>query len=158
MTDCGRVLQINVSQGGVPKRSIDRADVDPGSGISVDDQADRVHHGGPLQDLCLFRLETLLELQQEGHPIYPGAAGENLTVAGFPLELFAPGGRFRVGDEVEFELTEYATPCSNLKNYFIDEKVSRISQKTHPESARMYARVLIGGTISAGDPILLVRG
>ena len=42
--------------------------------------ASPIFHGGPERALCLFSLERILELQAEGHPIFPGAAGENITI------------------------------------------------------------------------------
>lgn len=147
------IFQINISNGGVPKRAVDRATIEPGIGIVGDNQSDRVHHGGPLQDLCLFRLETILVLQREGHPIYPGAVGENLTIFGLEEENFLPGRHLRLGDEILIELTEYAVPCSKVKAYFRDGRFSRISAKISPESGRMYARVLDGGHLGIGDRI-----
>ncbi len=151
-----RILQINVSKGGVPKTSVPVASVAPGTGISIDDQADKQHHGGPLQDLCLFRLETLRLLQDEGHPIYPGAVGENLTIAGLAPEQFVGGVRLRLGGTVEVELTEAATPCRNIGAAFADRQFVRISEKLHPEDVRMYARVLSPGEIRPGDKIVVI--
>ena len=149
----GQIVQINVSGGGVPKLPASGAEVAPGKGIISDDQADKVHHGGPLQDLSLFRLETILKLQQEGHPIWPGAAGENLTVFGIGHEDFRPGQLLALGAEVVAELTQYAVPCSKLMSYFKDGRFARISAKRSPESSRLYARVVRGGTLRPGDRV-----
>ncbi len=149
------IFQINVSNGGVPKHPVDRVSIEPGKGILTDNQADRVHHGGPLQDLCLFRLETILALQREGHPIYPGAAGENLTISGLAQDDFEAGTQLRFGEKILVELTEPAVPCSKLEAYFTAGRFSRIAAKKHPESVRMYARVIVGGDLGVGDRVRL---
>ena len=148
-----RVLQLNASDGGVPKLSLSQAEVAPGSGMLADRQNDLKHHGGPHQDLCLFRAETIRELQDEGHPIYPGAVGENITTWGLGLPNFQPGQRLKIGDVVEIELTEPAVPCNTIAGPFVGGRSSRISAKLHPNDARMYARVLVAGLIKPGDLI-----
>lgn len=151
-----RLFQINTSAGGVPKHSEPEVQVRPGEGITTDHQNDLIHHGGPRQDLLLFRLETILALQAEGHPIYPGAAGENLTLVGCRTEDLVPGRRLLLGGSVEIELTEYAPPCSKISACFFDGNFNRINQKKHPEDARIYARVLEGGTLRVGAPVEFV--
>ena len=150
------IFQINTSAGGVPKRSEPSVQVAPGSGIATDRQNDQVHHGGPLQDLLLYRLETILELQREGHPLYPGAVGENITVAGLEVADLSPGRILQLGDAVEIELTEYASPCHKIGRFFLDGNFNRINPKTSPDAARIYARVLRGGDLRAGDRVRLL--
>ena len=77
----GRIFQLNVSNGGVPKLPVREALLTP-DGLEGDRQAHPQIHGGPERALCLYALERILELQAEGHPIYPGSIGENITVCG----------------------------------------------------------------------------
>lgn len=152
------IFQINTSSGGVPKRSEPSVQVAPGTGIATDHQNDQVHHGGPLQDLLLYRLETILDLQREGHPLYPGAVGENITVAGLQAVDLTPGRVLQLGESVEIELTEYAPPCHKIGRFFLDGNFNRINPKSSPDAARIYARVLRGGDLRAGDPVRLLPG
>ena len=145
----GQVIAVNVSPGGVPKVSVDRAFAFT-SGLEGDRHTDRVHHGGPLRALCLFSIEVIHALQAEGHPIFPGAAGENVTVEGIAWSEVAPGTRWSIGDEVEIEITSYTSPCHKNARWFLDGRFSRISQTLHPGSARVYARVLTEGPIAPG--------
>ena len=80
-TQEGTVAQLNVSDGGVPKKPVEVAEVGD-RGLVGDRQADRQHHGRPLQALCLWSVEVIDALRAEGHPIEPGLAGENVTIAG----------------------------------------------------------------------------
>ena len=51
----GKIHQLNVSEGGVPKRPIDRAEVTR-AGMRGDRQAKPGIHGGPYRALRLFPL------------------------------------------------------------------------------------------------------
>lgn len=145
------VFQINASHGGVPKRALASAEIDQ-YGIVGDHQTDQEHHGGPERALCLFALERILALQEEGHPIFPGSTGENITVVGLDWDALQPGDRLRVG-EVELAITRHTTPCQTIAGSFRDGAFTRIAHKLHPGWSRVYARVLRPGRIRPGDPI-----
>lgn len=149
------IFQINAASGGVPKHPIRGAIVDT-NGITIDSQSDTKHHGGPLQNLCLFRLESILAIQGEGHPIFPGSTGENITTFGLQDSEMQRGQQLRLGKEVLIELTDYATPCQTIAESFSDKNSNRIHAKKHPGWSRIYARVLEGGTITVGDPITVL--
>ena len=148
----GHIFQINASDGGVPKLAIAAAHVSA-EGLTSDRQRNRRHHGGPERALCLYSLEHILALQEEGHPIYPGAIGENVTVAGLDWNLLVAGARLHLGETVEVAITTYTLPCSNIAAAFADGNMNRVSQKKHPGWSRLYARVLQPGRIGVGDPV-----
>jgi len=149
----GTVHQLSISSGGVPKAPV-RVAVVGELGIEGDDHEDTTHHGGPERALCLWSLEVIESLQADGHGIYPGAAGENVTVAGIPWERVTSGARLRLG-EVEVEITRPATPCWKNRRWFADGDVSVMDHRRHPGRSRMYARVLTPGTIRPGDRVVL---
>ena len=155
MSDVGRIVQLSVSSGGVPKRAVDRARV---TALGLDGDAHRhlEHHGGPERAVCLFTLEAIRELQAEGHPLVPGALGENVTVEGLDWSAVQPGARLSLGDEVLLEITRYTAPCFNIRPAFRDGDYSRVSQKRHPGRSRVYARVVTTGTLRRGDPVRLL--
>lgn len=151
----GRIHQISVSDGGVPKRPVDSAEI--GSrGVIGDDQADKRHHGHPSQALCVWSLEVIEALQQEGHPIQPGFAGENITVAGLDWDLVIPGTTLLFGDTVVAPVTFDATPCAKNAAWFLDRNFRRMSHDLHPGWSRMYTSITSGGTIRVGDPVRLL--
>ena len=152
----GHIFQLNRSDGGVPKLAVPAADVSP-EGLEGDRQRNLRHHGGPERALCLFALEHILALQEEGHPIYPGAIGENVTVAGIPWEEITPGRRLRLGDAVEILITSYTLPCSNIAPAFSDGYFNRVHQKKVPGRSRVYARVLTPGRLAVGDRVILIE-
>jgi MOSC domain-containing protein YiiM len=148
-----RIVGLHCSDGGVPKLAVPVARVTSG-GMVGDRQRDLTHHGGPDRALCLYAREHLETLRGEGHPIVPGAIGENVLVEGVPWAAVVPGRRLILGDGVEIEVTAYAAPCTNIAPAFADGRSVRVSQKVHPGWSRVYARVLTGGTLRVGDAIV----
>jgi MOSC domain-containing protein YiiM len=155
VSDAGRIVQLSVSNGGVPKHAVETARVTP-LGLEGDAHRNHEHHGGPERAVCLFAMEAILDLQAEGHPLVPGALGENVTIEGLDWSAVQPGTRLRLGDEVLLEITRYTTPCLNIRPAFRDGDYSRVSQKRHPGRSRVYARVVATGTVRRGDPARLV--
>jgi MOSC domain-containing protein YiiM len=146
----GRIVQINVSPGGVPKRPVARARVTR-LGLEGDAHRHTELHGGPDRALCLFSVERIEALQAEGHPVEPGALGENLTLAELDWASVRPGDVFRLGEEVLVQITRFTSPCANVRAAFLDGAFSRVSQKRRPGWSRVYARVLVPGGIATGD-------
>ena len=146
----GHIFQINVSQGGVPKLAVPQAEVSA-LGLIGDCHANTELHGGPERAVCLYSLERILSLQAEGHSIYPGAIGENLTVSGVDWDMVEPGVRFHIGEDVLLEVTRYTSPCQKIAAVFAGEELKRVSQKEFPGWSRVYARVIRGGLVRVGD-------
>lgn len=146
------VHQINVSDGGVPKRPVLEATV-TGRGLDGDRQRNLTVHGGPNRAVCLFSLQLIELLQDEGHPLDAGSAGENLTLAGVEWEQLKPGAQLSVGPELRLEITSYCAPCRWNAQWFREGDYTRISQKKNPGWSRVYARVLQGGVVRPGDAV-----
>jgi MOSC domain-containing protein YiiM len=156
MADVAWIAQINISDGGVPKLPVHAAMV-TALGLEGDRQNDLVHHGGPDRALCLYALERLTDLQLEGHPIFAGATGENLTLGGLDWASIVPGTCLQLGDEVMIEITQYTSPCQKIASSFAGAEIARMSQERHPGWARVYARVLATGQIRIGDRVHLAH-
>lgn len=151
----GRLVQISVSDGGVPKQAVPQARVSF-QGVEGDRQRNRTLHGGPYRAVCLYAQERIDALRHEGHSIAPGSAGENFTIAGVQWEQVVPGSRLRIGEAVEVEVMSYTTPCRFNARWFQDGDFHRIGQKRHPGWSRVYAKVLREGLVRAGDAVRLV--
>src|SRR5262249_43328301 len=111
----GSILQINVSHGGLPKRSITQGQITP-LGIAGDLHAHPQIHGGPSQALLLITAEGIDELTALGFPLYYGALGENLTTRGLDRRALRAGQRYRAGQAV-IKLTGIRIPCATLDVY-----------------------------------------
>jgi MOSC domain-containing protein YiiM len=150
----GRIAQLSVSAGGVPKRAVDAAWVTR-LGLEGDGHHHGAIHGGPERAVCLFPLEAIEALRAEGHAITPGAIGENVTTEGLDWTLVVPGACLRLGEAVLLQVTRYTSPCATIAPVFRRRDYERVSQKRHPGCSRVYARVLIEGGLHAGDPVRL---
>lgn len=148
----GRIVQISVSRGGVPKTAVPAARVTT-DGVEGDLQRDREHHGGPERAVCLYSLEAIERLRADGHSIVPGSIGENVTVEGLDWPAVEPGDHLLLGDQVLVQVTRYTSPCLNIRGSFENGEFARVSQKRHPGWSRVYARVLVSGTIRRDDPV-----
>ena len=153
----GRIHQLNCSNGGVPKVAIHESRLTE-TGLECDWQADRRYHGGPERALCLYSLERIEELQAEGHPIFPGSTGENVTISGLDWTSIIPGARLALGDEVLVEVTGFASPCKTIAKSFRGGQFKRISHKTSPGYSRAYVRVLRTGRLAVGQPVRVLNG
>jgi MOSC domain-containing protein YiiM len=149
----GRVVSINSSGGGVPKRPVLVASINL-LGLE-DDSHVGPNHGGRDRAVCLYSLELITALRAEGHPIDVGTAGENFTVQDLDWSLVVPGARLGVGDELRLEVVSFTTPCKTIAGSFSDGRFARISQKLHPGWSRVYARVTAPGKVEAGSSITI---
>ena len=149
----GTVVQVSASAGGVPKHEVPGAAVGH-AGLAGDRQADRRHHGRPFQALCLWSAEVIGELASAGHPIAPGAAGENLTVAGVDWSSLRPGARLRVGTALA-EVSFSAVPCAKQARWFTDGDFRRIDHDRNPHWTRWYAWVREPGEVSRSDTVVV---
>jgi MOSC domain-containing protein YiiM/GNAT superfamily N-acetyltransferase len=147
-----RVVQVNVSAGGVPKMPVEAARVRE-LGLEGDGHEDRTVHGGPFRAVSLYSMEAIRRVQADGHPIAPGSVGENLTLEGLELSALDAGDRLAIGADVVLEISQPANPCETIRRSFVDGRIGRISILTHPLDSRLYARVLAEGIVRAGDPV-----
>jgi MOSC domain-containing protein YiiM len=156
----GLVSSINVSHpGGVPKRPVDRTTITIRGLIGDGQRTKEPVHGGPEKAVCLFGVEQIARVNADGHHLYPGAIGENLTVSGLDLGGLREGDRLRIGPAESgpiIQLSEPAAPCKNIAGSFEDWRIARVSHKVRPEDSRWYARVLREGPVVTGDRIELL--
>ena len=147
----GIVAFVHTSPGGVPKRPVQGAWVHR---LGVDGDGHVYSgHGGDDAAVCLLAQEAIARVRADGHALFPGAVGENVTVLGIDWAALRVRDRLVFGSGLELELTDYATPCQTIAHWFTRRRIARIGQKKHPEDARWYARVLAEGVLEPGDTI-----
>ena len=152
----GSVVSVNVNpDGGVPKMPVSSAMLGK-DGVVGDKQNDPRHHGGPDRAVSLYSLEVIESLAEEGHPVRPGYAGENITISHLDWSLIQPGVLLKIGGSV-VEITGAAVPCATIKGCFLNGNFHRISEKRNPGSSRWYGRVLTEAEVVTGDPVVLLK-
>jgi MOSC domain-containing protein YiiM len=147
----GSVDSMQASGGGAPKTTIPLAEIGPG-GVLGDVQGNRRNHGRPWQAICMYSSDLIEALRVEGHPIAAGSTGENLTIGGIDWSRMRGGLTITIGDVV-LRTSSPAAPCHKIGDSFNERYWNRIDHVERPGWARWYASVLIGGTVSPGDPV-----
>ena len=157
----GKIVQVSVSRGGVPKRAVSIGRVTL-QGLEGDSWAHPKFHGGPEQALLLIAAEIIERLREQGFALFPGALGENLTTEGLDVSQWRFGQIYRAGS-ARLQFTKARVPCRTIEVYgaqigkAIYDKRVKASDPSSPVwgYSGMYARVLTEGVIRAGDAIEL---
>ena len=149
-----KIVSININEnGGVPKHPVDSAYIGTYR-VKGDKQNDLKHHGGENRAVCLYSSDLIAQLQKEGHPIFEGSAGENITIQGMDWSSLQKGDLLEIG-EVRIELTKPTPPCKTIAKSFKKENFIRISENKYPGWSRWYAKVLREGTVNLKDTVCL---
>lgn len=106
---------------------------------------DRHARTGHRRQVLLIEQETLETLGLEA-----GVVKENVTTRGIDLMSLAPGQRLRLGPDVVLEITGACHPCDRMDEI-------RPGLQAELEGRRgMNSRVIAGGLISPGDPVVVL--
>ena len=127
-----------------------------GSGLVGDFIGDTAHHGGDLQAVYAFQREDLDAWEARLDRELPdGWFGENLTTTGVDVNGARVGEVWQVGDTVRLQVTSPRIPCATFRGWMGERAWAR----TFTEDGRpgTYLRVLVAGTIAAGDRVEVVR-
>jgi len=127
-----------------------------GSGVVGDFIGDGRHHGGDAQAVYAFAREDLDAWQARLDRVLPnGFFGENLTTSGIDVNEALVGEVWRVGATVELQVTSPRIPCATFRGWLGEPGWL----KTFTAAGRpgTYLRVLRPGTVSAGDPVEVLR-
>jgi MOSC domain-containing protein YiiM len=159
----GRVVAVNVGQARdadwvarrVERTAIDKrpveGPVEVGTlGLAGDEHA-YAGHGGVYQAVYAYADEDAYFWEAElGHPLWPGAFGENLTTAAVDVSRAVVGERWRVGPVV-LEATGPRIPCNTFAGWWdMPDLVKRFTAAGRPGA---YLRVIETGLVRAGDPV-----
>ena len=101
------------------------------------------------RQLNVMLAETVEQLRREGFRTAPGELGEQIVIAGVPINDAIPGVRLQIGPSAVIELVYARVPCGRF---------ARI--QGHPKDAArnrigFMAKVICGGEIAVGSPVVL---
>ncbi len=157
----GQPRQISVRRGRPFMSSIVKDPVEgrvraTGANLEGDRQADLTVHGGADKAVYVYAIEDIAWWAQalERPEVGPGWFGENLTTEGLDVTHSVVGERWRIG-EAEFEVSQPRLPCSKLGIRFGDGRMVKAFARASRPGA--YLRILVEGTVGAGDPIELLH-
>ncbi len=144
-----QIVSINISKGGIPKLPVKSVRVTT-SGLDGDGHNHEKHYN-PLQAVCIQDIEKLNELSLNGYVLFPGKAGENLTVENLHVNCLPVGTVLEFSGGVLLEISKVRKPC-----YVMDAIDVRLKEDSVGKHG-MYARVIKEGEITTGEAIRVAR-
>ncbi|MDI3521982.1 MAG: hypothetical protein PWR31_1127 [Bacillota bacterium] len=119
----------------------------PGYGVEGD------AHAGPWhRQVSLLAQESVDKMIAKGIKLVPGDFGENLTTEGIDVAHLPVGTRLKVGADVLLEVTQIGKKCHHGCAIY-----QQVGDCIMPREG-IFARVLLGGRVRNGDPILIEEG
>lgn len=127
------------------RKPVQRAMLAPKQGIVGDKKG-----GAGKRQLNVMFAETVAELEAEGFQTSPGVLGEQIVIAGLAPDLQASGVQLQIGESAVISIDFLRTGCARF------EHIQGRSRTGAAGRLGYMARVLVGGEISAGDPVKVV--
>ncbi len=128
---------------GTKKGTIDEGALREDYGLVGDAHADCCTH----RQVSLLAIESIDKMRSLGFDIGPGDFAENLTTEGIGLAALPVGTYVSIGKEAILEVTQIGKECHSGCAIF-----RQIGKCIMPKEG-VFARVIRGGLVKAGDPI-----
>ena len=142
----GRIKAISVSDNkGTQKVNVPEADLKVDCGIVGDAHAGKWH-----RQVSLLAIESIEKMIAMGADVSPGNFAENIKTEGIDLLALSLGGKLRLGESVELEITQFGKKCHSHCEIF-----QQIGDCIMPREG-IFAKVTEPGRISVGDSIEVV--
>lgn len=129
------------------KKVISEAIIRENYGLVDDAHADSGTH----RQVSLLAMESIAKMQRLGLDVSYGDFAENITSEGIDLVSLPVGTRLLIGDETIMEITQIGKEC-HIKCAIYRQ----VGQCIMPEEG-VFARVIKGGVVKAGDAIKVVE-
>lgn len=142
----GHILSVNISaKKGEKKTPVKIGELIIGAGLLEDG-----HAGTGLRQLSLLAKESIEKIREKGLEVNPGDFAENITTSGITLHLLPVGAMIRVGPQVLLRVTQIGKECHSRCNIFY-----QVGDCVMPREG-IFAEVLTGGKVQAGDPVEVI--
>lgn len=112
-------------------------------GLIGDAHADPDTH----RQVSLLAIESIDKMRNQGFNVGPGDFAENLTTEGIDIASLPVGTHISVGNEIVLEISQIGKQCHSGCAIF------RQTGKCIMPKEGVFARVIHGGPVSAGDTI-----
>ena len=144
----GKILAVCQSkEKGTVKRVVEE-------GLLIEDFGlkDDAHAGKGQRQVSLLGVESIQKMQDKGFKIQYGDFAENLTVEGIVLYLLPLETKLKIGESILLEVTQIGKECHQGC-----EIRKKIGDCVMPREG-IFARVVKGGKVKAGDSIEVLTG
>ncbi len=147
-TTKGRIKAISISEKrGTRKSNVATARLKADFGIEGD-----AHAGDWHRQISLLGDESIGKMKAKGADVAPGDFAENITTEGIDLLALDMGGRLRLGETAEVEVTQFGKECHTRCEIF-----KQVGDCVMPREG-IFARVIKPGPIKPGDSIEVLNG
>jgi len=141
----GRVVAVCTAPNkGEKKRPLTSATLVAGHGVAGD-----AHAGPGNRQVSLLSTASIAKMQARGLRVGPGDFAENVTVEGMDVASLPVGARLRIGEAL-VEITQVGKECHDRCAIYF-----QAGDCVMPREG-VFARVLRGGAVAAGDPVEVV--
>jgi MOSC domain-containing protein YiiM len=109
-----------------------------------------------LRQVLLVDTSILAEIARQDIQLKPGMLGENITLDGIAVMALPVGTQIEVGETL-LEVTEVRNPCHQL-NQMHPRLLKAVASKVDGQvrrNAGMMTRILVGGWVRPGDPVIV---
>ncbi|HEX7365246.1 MAG TPA: MOSC domain-containing protein [Dehalococcoidia bacterium] len=142
-----RVVAVCTSQKkGTKKKEVDEALLQVNFGLVGDAHADSGTH----RQVSLLAVESIAKMRDLGLEVKPGDFAENLTTEDIDLVSLPVGTRLSVGNQIVLEVTQIGKECHTRCAIY-----RQVGTCIMPVEG-VFAKVIKGGPVSAGDSIKVV--
>ncbi len=166
---CGSVVAVcRKAEPGLPKLVVDAVQLIEDYGVAGDYHAGQlVRHRylakkdptrPNLRQVLLVDTSILADIARQDIHLEPGMLGENITLDGMAVMALAIGTQLEVGEAL-LEVTEVRNPCYQL-NEIHPRLLKAVATKVDGQVRRkagVMARILKGGWVRPGDPVMVRR-
>ena len=140
-TTNGRIKAISISEKrGTKKVNVPEAELKVDFGIVGDAHAANWH-----RQISLLGVESIDKMVAKGAQVSPGNFAENITTEGIDLIEIPIGGRVRIGENVEIEITQIGKECHSRCEIY-----EQVGDCIMPREG-VFAKVISPGKIRVGD-------
>ncbi len=142
----GTVVSVNISaKKGVRKKTVEQALLRENYGIEGDAHASEKWH----RQISLLALESIKKMRAGGLKVNAGDFAENITTLGINLTALPIGTQILIGHNVEIEVSQIGKVCHTRCAIY-----RQAGDCVMPKEG-IFSKVLKGGTIKKGDPIVV---
>jgi molybdopterin adenylyltransferase len=133
---------------GTTKKVIESGTLQAGFGLVDDAHASAEWH----RQVSLLATESIDKMRKMGFEVGPGDFAENLTTEGIELVSLPIGTRVAVGKDILLEISQIGKECHS------GCAIMKQTGKCIMPKEGVFARVVRGGKVKAGDEIKVVAG
>ncbi len=146
MKETAKIISVNVSERkGVKKSPVPSAQLEIGQGVVGDGHGD-----DSVREVSLLAMESIDKMTKKGLDVGPGDFAENITTEGIDLVDLPIGSELKLGEGAILQISKIGKECH--KPCAIKAQAGECVMP----SEGIFAKVIIGGKIKAGDRIEVI--